>query len=149
MPQSLSNLLYHMVWSTKYRCPVITDFREDLYHYIYSTITREGGKVFAINGTNDHIHVAAKLLPKHKVSALLHVIKGNSSRWINEQNKSENTFMWQAGYGAFSISKSKLKCIIQYIKNQEKHHRLKSFKDEYIELLQLHDIEYDERHLWN
>ena len=149
MPSTLSNLLYHIVYSTKYREPLITTFKKDLYKFICSNIIHEGGLVFAINGVEDHIHIAAKLLPRHSISEILKLIKGNSSRWVNEQGKCVNHFSWQIGYGAFTISKSKLDSVIRYINSQEVHHNRKSFKKEFIELLEVHEIEYDERYLWD
>ena len=150
MPQTLSNLLYHMVWSTKNREPLITNFRKDMYKFICSNIIREGGIVFSINGAQDHIHIAAKLLPRHRVCDILQLIKGNSSKWVNEHKKCDTHFSWQAGYGAFTISKSKLSNVIKYIDSQEEHHKLKKkFKEEFIEILKLNEIEYDERYLWD
>ncbi len=149
MPSTLSNLLYHIVYSTKNREPLITTYRQDLYKFIGNTIIREGGKVFSVNGTNDHIHIAAKLPPRHSISYILKLIKGNSSKWVNEQGKCDSSFSWQIGYGAFTISKSKLDSVFRYINLQEEHHKNKTFKEEFIKLLDMHEIEYNERYLWD
>jgi REP element-mobilizing transposase RayT len=149
MPSSLSNLLYHIVYSTKNREPRITTYKKDLHKFICSNIIQEGGQVFSVNGTDDHIHIAAKLLPRNSVSNILKLIKGNSSKWVNEQNKCRSHFSWQKGYGAFTISKSKLNTVIRYINSQEVHHRKKTFKEEFIDLLDVHEIEYDERYVWD
>ncbi|MFP4165398.1 MAG: transposase [Chitinispirillaceae bacterium] len=105
--------------------------------------------MFAINGMPDHIHIAARFLPRHRFSDLLQVIKGNSSKWVNEQRKCRGHFQWQIGYGAFTVSKSRLDSVVRYIQNQEEHHKIKTFKEEFIELLEAHEIEYDERYLWD
>lgn len=149
MPSSLSNLLYHIVYSTKNREPLITTYKKDLHKFICSNIIRQGGQVFSVNGTDDHIHIAAKLLPRYSVSNILKLIKGNSSKWVNEQGKCVNHFSWQIGYGAFTISKSKLNKVIRYINSQEEHHRKKTFKEEFVELLDVHEIEYDKRYVWD
>jgi putative transposase len=149
MPSSLSNLLYHIVYSTKNRKPMITTYKKDLYKFICSNIIREGGQVFAVNGTDDHIHIAAKILPRCSISDILKLIKGNSSKWVNEQSICTSRFSWQRGYGAFTISKSKLNTVIRYINSQEVHPRKKTFKEEFLALLDVHEIEYDERYVWD
>ncbi|MFP4242820.1 MAG: IS200/IS605 family transposase [Chitinispirillaceae bacterium] len=149
MASTYSNLLYHFVFSTKNRIPIITGIEKNVHRYLSSNIAQMGGRVFSVNGTADHIHIVAKLLPRHRVSDVLKMIKGNSSNLVNESGKCDIHFEWQVGYGAFSVSKSKLNDMIRYIVNQKEHHRRKTFKEELIELLDAHEIEYDERYLWD
>lgn len=96
----------------------------------------------------DHIHLLIGLRPTQSISELMQDIKGNSSKWINERKLVSGKFSWQEGYGAFSYSKSELSNIIHYIDNQESHHKKKSFMEEYIELLEEFEIDYDERYVF-
>ena len=95
----------------------------------------------------DHVHIAIRLLPRHSVSKVLQSIKGSSSKWINDNKKAEKHFSWQVGFGAFSVSKSRLSYLIDYIQNQENHHRQRDFKKEFVALLNKHGVEYDEKYL--
>ncbi len=148
MGSTLTNLLYHVVFSTKDREPLIdSEIRNDLYRYMGGIIKGEGGIVLEIEGMSDHIHMAIKLKPIHALSDILKKVKGNSSKWLNEQNKLTGRFSWQDGYGAFSVSESQISTVIRYVREQEKHHRSQSFKDEFIRLLEHHRVEYDEQYL--
>lgn len=150
MPSSLTNLLYHIVFSTKGRQPEIdTDFREDLYAYLGGIVRSENGRLIEIGGTPDHVHILTRFSPAVSVSDMLKMIKGSSSRWVNKSGKRPARFAWQKGYGAFSVSESGCKAVVNYIRNQETHHRKMTFKEEFKLLLDKHQIEYDEKYLWN
>ena len=97
----------------------------------------------------DHIHILASLPPTLSVSDALQCIKGSSSRWVNEGGSLKAHFEWQRGYGAFTVSESMIKTVSRYIENQEDHHRAQSFKEEYLALLQKHEVKYDERYIWD
>lgn len=97
----------------------------------------------------NHVHIFMGMRPTQSISDLLQDIKGNSSKWINEKKFLKVKFEWQEGYGAFSYSKSQVNTVIDYIKNQEQRHAVKSFREEYLEFLTLHEIEYDERYIFN
>ena len=150
MSGTYTNLLYHIVFSTKQRIPLITDsIREELYRYIGGIIRGEGGILLEIGGTADHVHLLAKLKPAVAISDILRVVKANSSKWANERKRRLRKFGWQDGYAAFSVSQSQVSRVRRYIATQEDHHRQRSFKDELISLLDRHHVEYDERHLWD
>jgi putative transposase len=149
MPQSFTNLIYHIVFSTKNRQMLINnDIKPRLYDYIGGTIRKQSGIALAINGMEDHIHVLAKLRPDKAVSAVLRDLKANSSGWMHEVFPTLKDFSWQKGYGAFTVSASQIEKVKVYIANQEKHHRkIGSFRDEFIALLKANEIEFDEKYL--
>ena len=148
MPSSYTNLLYHIVFSTKNRKPLIRDdFQEELYRYIGGIIRAEGGIQLEIGGAANHIHILVKLKPTQSVSHMLNKIKANSSRWINQSKKPAETFAWQEGYGAFTVSESQANVVREYIRRQEEHHHRQSFQEEFLELLRRHDVDYDPRFL--
>jgi len=149
MGSTLTNLLYHVVFSTKSREPmIIPDIQDELHRYMGGILKGEGGVPLEIGGMSDHIHMLIKLRPVHALSEIMRKVKGSSSKWINDKKQLPGKFAWQDGYGAFSVSESQLSSVIRYVKEQEKHHRKLSFKDEFIQLLKRHRVEYDERHLW-
>jgi putative transposase len=146
MPQSYTNLIYHIVFATKNRQPLITDdVKSRLYDYIGGTIRGTGGIALAINGMDDHVHVLAKLRPDKSVSDVLCDLKANSSSWMHDVFPELKDFSWQNGYGAFTVSASQIDKVKEYIANQEEHHRkIVSFRDEFIKLLKANEIEFDE-----
>jgi REP element-mobilizing transposase RayT len=107
----------------------------------------ERGGLLEIGGVPDHVHLLVKLKSDMAVAVILRLIKSNSSKWLNESNRTSSRFEWQTGYAAFSVSESQVEKIRRYIRNQEAHHQKVSFKDELIALLKKHRIEYDERYL--
>jgi len=138
-----TSLTYHFVFSTKYRnCWIDESFREDLYSYIGGIIRGEKGHLIAIGGIEDHVHLLACLSPTITVSDMLKRIKGNSSKWINDEKKTSHQFRWQAGYGAFTVSQSQIPIVTNYIKGQEAHHKNLTFKEEFLALLERHQIEF-------
>jgi putative transposase len=150
MPSTHTNLLYHIVFSTKCRLPLIApNIQNELYRYIGGIIHNEDGVPLEISGTNDHIHLLAKIKPAISISEMLARIKSNSSKWVNETKMKLRKFGWQEGYGAFSVSESRIPSVAKYIRGQEEHHRKQSFQEEYIELLRRHRIKYDEQYLWD
>jgi putative transposase len=150
MSQSFTNLIYHIVFSTKNRQPLITDeVKSRLYEYIGGTIRKQGGMSLAINGMNDHVHVLAKLRPDKSVSYVLRDLKANSSGWMHDVFPELKDFSWQNGYGAFTVSASQIDKVKEYIANQEKHHqKIGSFRDEFIKLLRANKIEFVEKYLF-
>lgn len=150
MPSTYTNLLYHVVFSTKQRLPLITgNLQEELYSYIGGIIRGEGGTQLEIGGTNDHVHILAKFKPAVSVSTMLAKVKANSSKWANEEKMRMRKFGWQEGYATFSVSESQVPAVRQYIQNQEEHHQTQTFQEELIALLDRHGIEYDQRYLWD
>ncbi len=148
MSSSYTNLLYHIVFSTKDRQPLIAaEYQERLYEYIGGTIRGLGGIALAINGTEDHIHVLAKLRPDKALSDVLRDLKANASGWMHDVFPALQDFSWQRGYGAFTLSQTNLSAVQNYIAKQKEHHQIKSFREEFIEFLQASGLEFDERYL--
>ncbi len=144
-----ANLIFHIVFGTKNRIPMITPkLAIELYPYIGGVTRGEDGIPLAINGTEDHVHLVVKLKPRHSIPEILKRIKGNSSKWINDNMKISSHFSWQIGYGIFSMSESRLPRVLEYVANQKRHHRKKTFEEEFIQLLEKHGIEYDPKYLW-
>lgn len=148
MGNTFTNLVYHVVFSTKYREPmIIPEIRDELYRYMGGIIKNEGGIALQIGGMPDHVHVLIKLKPVHALSEILRMVKGGSSKWFNEHYRLAKRFGWQRGFGAFTVSESQIPVVDRYIRTQETHHRNLLFKDEYIELLERHRVAFDEQYL--
>ena len=148
MASTFSNLLYHLVFTTKGRLPLIhDDLRDRLYEYMGAIIRGEGGILLEIGGMPDHLHLLVKLKTDIAVSMMVQKIKGNSSRWINGLPEHKARFEWQSGYGIFSVSQSATEKVRQYIRGQEENHRRVSFRDELVALLRRNGISYEEKHL--
>jgi putative transposase len=120
-------------------------WKNELYKYITGIIQSYDHKVLQINGMPDHIHIFFGMRPTQSISDLMKQVKQDSSKWINTKGLVNGKFSWQAGYGAFSYSKSHVPRVIKYIENQEEHHKTKAFGDEYLEILKESGIDYDER----
>ena len=149
MASTFSNLLLHFIFSTKYRKPLIEEsLREELYRYMGGILREQKGSLLEIGGMPDHVHLLAKLTPTIAVSDVLKLVKANSSKWVNERGNKWQRFQWQTGYAAFSVSESQTDVIRKYIQSQAKHHRAKTFREEYIEFLQRHNIPYDDRYVF-
>lgn len=149
MANSYTQIHIQAVFVVKYRAALISQsWKDELYKYITGIVQAHGHKMIIINGMPDHIHVLLGMRPTQSLSDLMQDIKGSSSKWINERRFTKTRFEWQPGYGAFSYSKSELQNVIDYIKNQENHHREKSFMEEYKDLLSEFSIDFDERYLF-
>ncbi|MFA4943324.1 MAG: IS200/IS605 family transposase [Lentisphaeria bacterium] len=149
MANTFTNLLFHIIFSTKNREPVIApEFRPELFAYIGGIIRAENGILLAAGGMFDHVHLLAKLPPAMAVAEMVRHIKGGSSTWINEEKRVIGHFAWQAGYGAFSVSESATANVKTYIENQQEHHKVCSFQEEFVAFLKKHGISYDERYIW-
>jgi REP element-mobilizing transposase RayT len=150
MPGTYTNLLYHFVFSTKNRLPLITrEIEDELHKYLGGIIRGEGGTMLEVNGIEDHLHMIAKLKPTKAVSDILRNLKANSSKWLNEEKLKVRKFSWQDGYAAFTVSESQVPRVRQYIRRQKEHHRRIDFKAELLALLEKHRVEYDEQYLWD
>ncbi|MGI8735231.1 MAG: IS200/IS605 family transposase [Pyrinomonadaceae bacterium] len=148
MSQSFTNLLYHIVFSTKDRRPLITlDYQPLLYDYIGGIIRGSGGISLGINGVEDHAHVLAKLRPDKALSDVLRDLKANASGWMHDVFPCLSDFSWQRGYAAFTVSQSNLQQVQRYLANQKEHHQRVSFRDEFITFLKANEIEFDERYV--
>jgi putative transposase len=150
MAGTYTKLYYHIVFSTKSRQPFInTEIEERLHKYISGIIQGIGGTSIEINGMADHIHILTILPPKIAVSDALRDIKTNSSKWVHETYPNLHKFAWQDGFAAFTVSKSQVEPVRQYIRDQKSHHQKTDYKFELVSLLEKHDVEYDERYIWD
>ncbi len=149
MANTYTQIHIQFVFAVKYRDGLIhLYFKDELYQYIAGIINHHNHKLLAINGMPDHIHILIGMRPAQSISDLMQDIKGSSSRWINEKKFLKVKFEWQEGYGAFSYAKSQVNNVINYIKNQEQHHSIKSLRQEYLEFLELFEVAYDERYIF-
>jgi len=149
MANTYTQIHIQFVFIVKYRERVIQAlWKQELYKYITGIVQNNKHKMICINGTEDHVHMLVGVRPAQSVSALMQDVKANSSKWINEKGYVKGKFEWQEGYGAFSYSKSQIKNVINYIENQEEHHRKKTFREEYIGFLKEFEIDYDEQYLF-
>jgi putative transposase len=150
MPQSYTQLYYHLVFSTKSREPWLdATIRERLFPFIGGGIRDEGGAALIVNGVEDHVHILARLRQDKALSDVLRSLKADSSSWIHKEFPSHRSFAWQAGYGAFTVSASQTPVVRAYIANQQEHHRKMTFQEEFRALLRAHGIEFDEKYLWD
>jgi putative transposase len=148
MASTHANLLVHVVFSTKNREARISgDVQSDLYAYLGGIVRSEGGSTLAIGGMPDHVHLLVRVRPALAVATLVGKLKGKSSKWIKHHESGDPRFAWQSGYGAFSVSESQAPVVRRYIANQKSHHRKRTFRDEFLELLEKHGVEYDERYV--
>ncbi|MGM1055713.1 MAG: IS200/IS605 family transposase [Bacteroidota bacterium] len=124
------------------------EWKDELYQYITGIIQNHEHKVLQINGMPDHIHILFGMRPTQSLSDLMKQVKQDSSKWINNKGVVNGKFSWQAGYGAFSYSKSHVPRVIKYIQNQEEHHKKLTFMEEYVALLKTHNIQFDEHYIF-
>ena len=150
MPQSFGSLYFHLIYSTKNREPIITeDLEPRLYEYLGGILRNQEGKLVAAGGTKDHIHLLVSLSRQASIADTVRVLKSNSSGWIHKNFPDQQSFAWQAGYGAFSVSYSGLDAVQAYLANQKQHHTKQTFQEEYRAFLIRHELEYDERYVWD
>jgi len=149
MANTYTQIHLQFVFAVKYRDGLIhSSFKDELYQYITGIIKNHNHKLLAINGMPDHVHILVGMRPTQSVSDLMQDIKGSSSKWINEKRFLKVKFEWQEGYGAFSYAKSQVNTVVNYIKNQEQHHAVRSFNQEYLEFLAEFEVTYDERYIF-
>ena len=150
MPQSLSIIIVHVVFSTKDRAPVLVgDVRPKLHAYMAACVRALGCECTRVGGTEDHVHLGIRLSRTLSVAALVQDVKRLSTKWVKKQTTALAAFAWQRGYGAFSTGPDRESALVRYIDNQEEHHRELSFKDEFERLLAANGIEFDERYVWD
>jgi putative transposase len=150
MPQSLSSILIHLIFSTKNREPFLTpEIDTELYPYMASVFKAMKSPALIIDGASDHLHTLFTLSRVITIADLVEEVKTESSRWIKTKGREFRNFHWQNGYGAFSIAQSQVVSVKRYISRQKEHHRRVTFQDEYRKFLEAYDIEYDERYVWD
>lgn len=146
MPGTYSQILFHIVFSTKNREPWITsDVAERLYAYMGGLVRAEKGVLYTIGGIEDHVHMYLRWRPDASLSDLLRVVKSRSSKWVHETFPSLKAFAWQEGFSAFSVSKSQEAAVKKYIARQSEHHRKEDFKTELLRFFRAHAISFDEK----
>ena len=150
MPQSLSSVLIHLVFSTKNREPFITPAIEAELHPYMAKIFRENDSPsLIIDGTTDHVHALFGLDRTSTIADVVEEVKTASSKWLKTKGREFRNFHWQRGYGAFSIGQSNVAELKRYIRNQKEHHRRVTFEDEYRKFLRRYQIGFDERYVWD
>ena len=150
MPQSLSSITVHIIFSTKDRVPFLdASLRDELSAYLSTVIRNSGSIAHRIGGTEDHVHLAISVGRTITISQLVEQIKVTTSRWIKTKDPSLSTFSWQRGYAALSLRTSELPGLVLYIDGQMEHHRKHSFMDEYLALLDECGVEYDRRYMFD
>ena len=148
MPQSLSSILVHLVFSTKQREPLISPaIQPELYKYLATVFRTAESLPLSIGGFTDHVHILFALPRTKTIAGIVEEVKIASSKWL--KTKGIRNFHWQAGYGAFSIGQSNVAVLENYIARQKEHHERRSFQDEYRAFLRHYDVQFDERYVWD
>ena len=149
MANTYTQCYFHLVFAVKNRETLIRkEWKDEMEMYITGIIQNQKHKLLAINAMPDHIHIFIGYNVNQLIPDLVEEIKTSSNAWIKEQKKSKFKFEWQKGYGAFSHSRSQLDTVVQYIRNQQKHHQKKSFREEYLEILKKNEIEYNPSYIF-
>lgn len=149
MANTYSQINIHAVYSVLGRENfLLPSFRQDLFKYTSGIIKDIGQFPLAVNGFKDDVHVFFELKPSDRISDIVRITKSSSSKWINDNKLIKGKFSWQEGYGVFSYSRSQRNSVIQYIINQEEHHKGKTFREEYFDLLKRFEIEFDSNYLF-
>jgi REP element-mobilizing transposase RayT len=150
MPGTYSQILLHIVFSTKHREPWITpDIADRLYPYMGGIVRAENGVLYDIGGVEDHVHLYLRWRPDAAVSQLLRIVKAQSSKWVHDTFPKLEPFAWQEGYSVFTVSKSQEGAVKAYIAGQHEHHKKEDFKSELLRMLRLHEIEFEERYVFD
>jgi putative transposase len=149
MPQSLSCLLMHLIFSTKDRFPLLgqEDLLSRTHAYLGGILRDTNCPSLVVGGTPDHVHAFFQLSRTQHVAKVVEIIKSNSSRWLKSQGI--NNFAWQRGYACFSVGKSQAETLVAYIRNQAAHHRHVSYQEEVREILKRYEVAFDERYVWD
>ena len=149
LANTYSQIYVHIVFAVKGRQNLISaEIREELHKYITGIVTNRDQKLLSVFCMPDHTHILIGLKPSISISDLVRDIKAGSSKFINDKKLIKGKFSWQEGFGVFSYSRSQIDTVIKYIQTQEKHHRKKTFKEEYLEFLEKFKVEYDEKYLF-
>jgi REP element-mobilizing transposase RayT len=150
MPQSLSRVLVHLVFSTKNRAQVLVPaIRAELHPYLAVVLKNDNCPSLQVGGVEDHVHLLFALSRTRTIAQVVENVKTSSSKWLKTKSPALADFHWQNGYGVFSVGRSEVDGIIHYIRNQEEHHRVTTFQDEYRKFLRDHEIDFDERYVWD
>ena len=149
MANTYTQIHIHAIAAVKFRdALILPSWNERLHQYITGIVQGNGHKMLAINSMPDHLHLFFGFRPTQCLSDLMQVVKCDSSEWVNKHRLASSAFQWQAGFGAFSYAKSEVKTVADYVGNQQKHHKEKTFLEEYVHILQVFDINYDARYIF-
>ena len=149
MANTYTSLHYHLIFSTKNRVAHLTpEIEQRVWGYIGGVARHHKMTALQIGGFDDHIHALVMAPPTIAPSQIAQYLKGDSSKWIHETFPHLREFVWQEGYGAFTVSKSNLEAVGGYIQKQREHHHQRGFQEEYRDFLRKHGIEYEERYVW-
>ena len=150
MPQSLSKVIIHIIFSTKERAAWLDrDVRPRMHAYVATVCRDLNAEVLRVGGVADHLHIVTTLPRTISQAAMVETLKKTSSKWIKGLDSKYRQFYWQRGYGAFSVSPSQLNAVLEYVESQEEHHRTRSFQEEYRDFLRKYGVEFDERYVWD
>ncbi len=151
MPQSLTRLLVHLIFSTAGREPFLRAdaLRDEMHHYLGGCVNQHGGQSLSVGGVADHVHMLLVLPKTMPIADLVRDLKRASSHWMNEREPGLDGFAWQKGYGAFSVGQTEIETVLKYIHSQEEHHSTRTFQEEYRAFLTKYGVEYDERYVWD
>lgn len=150
MPQSLSRVLVHLVFSTKNREPTLAPaIQQELHPYLAGTLDHIDCPSLQVGGVEDHVHLLFGLSRTRTIASVVETVKTSSSKWLKTKDPRLSDFHWQSGYGTFSVSQSEADKVVTYIRNQARHHQKMTFQDEYRRFMELHRVEFDERYVWD
>ena len=150
MPQSLSLVIIHVIFSTKDRRPFLNpDLRPRLHAYLATVARDAGSECYRAGGVADHVHLAIRLSRTLTVADLIEQLKTTSSKWLKTQSTDLATFSWQRGYGCFSVGPTNLDSLCAYIDDQENHHRKRTFEEEFRNFLKKYNVTYNEAYVWD
>ena len=149
MANTYTQIHLHLIFAVQNRISLIQNIWKDrLCEYITGIVQQHTHKMIIVNGMPDHLHIVIGMRPIQSLSDLMQDIKGNSSKWINDNKLVAGKFAWQEGYGAFSYNKSQLPKLIEYVRNQDEHHKKKTFIEEYKDFLKAFEVEFDEKYIF-
>ena len=149
MANTFTQMYVHIVFAVKNREAIITSQLEpQLYKMLVTILKNNGHTAIAIGGMSDHVHMFIGMAPKESLSHLVKELKVSTTAWVNGQHLLRGHFCWQEGYGAFTYSRSQIDAVADYVRNQKNHHAKISFRDEYLRMLQLFGVKYDERNVF-
>ena len=150
MANTYTQIHVQIVFAVKFRAAQIAPtWKAKLHRFITKLVQNAGHKMLQVNSMPDHIHIFVGFRPDDAISNLVRTVKSESTKWINNEKFTDQKFHWQSGYGAFSYSKSDVHRVIQYIQNQEAHHKRKTFLEEYQEFLKRFEIDYDDAYIFS
>ena len=150
MANTYTQIYVHLIFAVQGRQNLISEkYRDQLEKYISGIVSNKKSKLLAIYCNPDHTHILIGLHPSFSISEIARDIKSNSSKWINKKKWFLGKFQWQEGFGAFTYSRSQINAVVKYILNQREHHKKKSFREEYIDLLEKFNVKYNEKYLFD